>query len=70
MDNPINKLISKEEIEDILNMFGNIGKNNSRLQINNIELYRIAFTNESYYQSIKKSITDIPDKIYLDYQPK
>ena len=51
-------------------MFGNIGKNNSRLQINNIELYRIAFTNESYYQSIKKSITDIPDKIYLDYQPK
>ena len=70
MDNRINKLISKEEIEDILNMFGNIGKNNSRLQINNIELYRIAFTNESYYQSIKKSITDIPDKIYLDYQPK
>ena len=69
MDNPINILINTTDIENMLNYFGNIGDNDSILHINNIELYRIAFTNESYYQSIKKSLIEPPTTLYIDYQP-
>lgn len=74
MDNPINKLITKEEIERILNYFGNIGNNNTFLTINNKEHYQLAFVHESYYMSIVKNILHKSDnnisKIYLNWIPK
>lgn len=69
MDNPINTLITQEDVENILNYFGGIGENNSKLHIKNLELYRVAFTNESYYQSLKKTISDPPEQLYIDYLP-
>lgn len=31
MDNPFNRLVTKDNIEDILNRFGNLGQNGERL---------------------------------------
>ena len=56
MDNSNNRLINKEEVENILNYFGNIGDNNLPLKINNLENYRRAFVHESYYQSVHNVI--------------
>jgi dsRNA-specific ribonuclease len=56
MDNPNNKLITKEEIENILNYFGNIGDNGERLCVDNLEPFQRAFIHESYYQSVQNSI--------------
>lgn len=74
MNNPINELISKVEIENILNYFGNIGDNNSRLLINDIEPYRVAFTHESYYQSVLNFLNTKNESgnksLYLNYIPK
>jgi dsRNA-specific ribonuclease len=72
MDNPINTLINKDDVENILNYFGNIGLDGSKLEINNLEPYRIAFTHESYYQSIQKNMSSsetVSNNIYLDYIP-
>lgn len=72
MDNPNNKLISKEKVEDILNYFGNIGDNNERLSINNLDYYQRSFVHESYHQSCQNYIKN-PDpntKIYLNYISK
>jgi dsRNA-specific ribonuclease len=52
MNNPNNKLISKEQVEHILNYLGPIGDNGSHLTINNLEYYQRAFINESYHQSV------------------
>ena len=57
MNNPNNKLITKEKVEDILNYFGPIGDpdqdgNPTRLCINNLDYYQTAFINESYNQSV------------------
>lgn len=76
MDNPINKLITKDDIETILNYFGNIGDNDSKLTVINLESFRVAFTHESYYQSVqsflntKNENTTKNIKLYLDYIPK
>lgn len=74
MDNPINNLIQKSDIENILNYFGNIGNNGDRLLINNINSYRVAFTHESYYQSIQNFLNtkneNIEKTLYMDYIPK
>lgn len=74
MDNPINTLISKDDIENILNYFGNIGNNNTKLAINNIESYRVAFTHESYYQSVLNFLNTKNEStnksLYLNYIPK
>ena len=76
MDNPINKLITKDDIETILNYFGNIGDNDSKLEVNNLESFRVAFTHESYYQSVQNYLTtknehsDKSNKVYIDYIPK
>lgn len=56
MDNPHNKLISKEQVENILNYYSCIGDNNSRLLINNLEHFQRAFVHESYYQAVQNSI--------------
>ena len=58
MDNSINKMITKNEVEDILNYFGNIGDNGSRLTINNLEHFQRAFVHESYYQSTQNAIVN------------
>jgi dsRNA-specific ribonuclease len=74
MDNSNNKMINKEEVENILNYFGNIGDNNTPLKINNLENYRRAFVHESYYQSVHNVIKNEESranmgKIYIDYIP-
>jgi len=72
MDNPNNKLITKQEVEDILNYFGSIGDNNERLQISNLENFQRAFVHESYYQSVQNAIINaqIDEKnTYISYIP-
>ncbi len=72
MDNPNNRLITKEQVEDILNYFENIGDDGSRLQVNNLEHFQRAFVHESYYQSVQNAIinNDInPEKTYISYIP-
>lgn len=79
MDNPNNILVSKTDIEDILNRFGNIGGPVSdtrtdtqcpRLLINNLFYYQKAFTHESYYQSVRNMINNQDvSKCYLTFIP-
>ena len=71
MDNPINILITKTDVEDILNYF--MKPEDKKIEINNLDLYQIAFTNESYYQSVKKTISTESDNVgpfYINYIPK
>jgi dsRNA-specific ribonuclease len=58
MDNPNNRLITKSEVENILNYFENIGDNGTFLKINNLEHYQEAFIHESYYQAIQHQMTN------------
>lgn len=73
MNNPHNRLISKKEVEDILNYFGGVGDNDSRLEINNLEFYQRAFVHESYHQyqiqsQMQGSLDEQP--IYINYLSK
>lgn len=73
MDNPNNRLILKEEVENILNYFENIGDNNERLLINNLEYYQQAFVHESYYQAVQNSCINnnlSSNNMYINYFPK
>lgn len=56
MDNFNNQTISKLDIENILNYFGNIGDQNKRLTINNVDNFQKAFIHESYYQAVQNAI--------------
>jgi dsRNA-specific ribonuclease len=58
MDNPNNRLITKSEVENILNYFENIGDDGTFLKINNLEHYQEAFIHESYYQAIQHQMTN------------
>lgn len=58
MENSNNRLITSEEVENILNYFENIGDNNERLRINNLEHYQQAFVHESYYQAVQYYMTN------------
>jgi dsRNA-specific ribonuclease len=72
MDNPNNKLITKIQIENILNYFVNIGNNQERLQINNLEIFQQSFVNESYYQAVQNSILNnlvTESNTYINYVP-
>ena len=72
MDNPNNRLITQSEVEDILNYFGNIGHNNTRLTIGNLEHFQRAFVHESYYQSVQNAIMNgqMDEKnTYVSYIP-
>lgn len=76
MDNPNNHLITRQEVENILNYFQNIGDNGERLSINNLEYYQQAFVHESYYQAVQhfftKEINDLDangNKLFY-YVPK
>lgn len=53
MNNSNNRLITREEVESILNYYENIGDNDSRLSINELDHYQHAFVHESYYQSVQ-----------------
>jgi dsRNA-specific ribonuclease len=57
MDNLNNRLITKSEVENVLNYFENIGDDGQRLVINNLEHYQQAFIHESYYQAIQYFFT-------------
>jgi len=72
MNNPNNRLITREEVEKILNYFGPIGENGEPIKIGNLELYQSAFIHESYHQAVQNYINyptqDTP--IYLNYISK
>jgi len=76
MNNPNNKLITKTDVENILNKFGNIGDVDSsgdrtRLEIKNLEFYQGAFIHESYHQSVQNYIMNPDDStLYLNYISK
>jgi dsRNA-specific ribonuclease len=74
MDNLNNRLITRQEVENILNYFENIGDNGTRLAINNLEHYQQAFIHESYYQSVQyhftKGETVKEDNTLFSYVPK
>lgn len=74
MNNPNNILITKEEIENILNYFGPIGGSVDAplvpLKINNLEHYQLAFVHESYYQAQQQGNIDDNEPIYIDYLAK
>lgn len=72
MDNQNNKLITKEQVEDILNYYSCIGNNNTRLLINNLEHFQRAFVHESYYQSVQNSVinnTISENNTFISYIP-
>lgn len=72
MDNPNNKMITKEEVENILNYFNNIGDNGEKLTITNLEHFQRAFVHESYYQSVQNAIINghiSTDNTYITYIP-
>ena len=72
MNNPENKLITAEEVEGILNKFGNIGNNNTVLKINNLDCYQRAFVHESYHQAVQNMMSHFyhsKTKLFLDYIP-
>jgi dsRNA-specific ribonuclease len=76
MNNPNNKLITKKEVENILNYFGGINDNGEILEINNLEYYQRAFVHESYHQyqiqsqsqSMQGSLDEQP--VYINYLSK
>lgn len=68
MENLNNILITKLDVENILNYFENIGDNGERLSINNLEHYQHAFVHESYYQAVQYHINEnkeITSNVYL-----
>lgn len=72
MDNPNNNVITKSEVENILNYFVNIGDNDTKLTINNLEHFQRAFVHESYYQSVQNAIVNSQidmEKLYINYIP-
>ncbi len=70
MNNPHNKLVTKQIVENILNYYGPIGDNNEPLSINNLEHYQKAFVNETYYQSIQNDVLNNNVKdVYINYIP-
>lgn len=72
MNNQNNILITKEEVENILNYFGPIGGDINgplkRLEINNLEFYQNAFVHESYYQAQQQN--NITEDVYVNYFAK
>jgi len=74
MNNPNNVLITKAEVENILNYFGPIGGPVDGplvpLKINNLEHYQLAFVHESYYQAQQQGNIDENEPIYIDYLAK
>lgn len=79
MNNCNNILITKEEVENILNYFGNIGDKdsdgvNKRLLINDLDHYQRAFIHESYHQAVQNYINSPENSqkipVYINYMSK
>jgi ribonuclease-3 len=68
MDNPVNKLITREDVKNILNYYENIGDDNTILVPNNLEYFQRAFVHDTYLQSIQ-SMQKTNDK-YFNYIPE
>lgn len=66
MDNPSNRLITREEVENILNHFTNIGNDKIFLHINNLEHYQRAFVHESYFQAIQNTVLNQSEMDKID----
>lgn len=81
MDNPQNKRISKEYLQDVINCYIHKNeKNQTYVTIKNLELYQRAMTHESYYMAVMTTIGAVPDQapgrtgtdqapVYIDYIP-
>ena len=72
MFNLNNRLITKSEVENVLNYFENIGDDGQRLVINNLEHYQQAFVHESYYQSVQNAIINSQidkERSYMSFIP-
>lgn len=72
MDNPNNRLITREQVEQILNYFGGIEDGGVNLKINNLEPFQKAFIHESYYQSVQNAIINSQidkEKTYISFIP-
>lgn len=68
MDNQFNKLITREYIERIINLY--ISPDFSYVKINDLELYQRAMTHESYYMSVQNAIKGTEtQKVFVDYIP-
>lgn len=73
MDNPNNKLITREEIVNILNYFQPIGDNGTNLEPRNLEYYQRAFVHESYYQAVQNNVINEnirEDNTFISYIPE
>jgi len=71
MDNKLNKLITVEKVEEILNYFGNIGNDDTKLHIENLVYYQTAFVHESYFQSVQNAIINNElTNLHLNYIPE
>ena len=55
-----NKLVTKQQVEDILNKLGNIGDNGVRLQIRDLKHYQLSFVQQSYYKDPDPSLSYNP----------
>lgn len=72
MDNPLNKLITRERVEEFLNYYGNIGDNDTPLKIKNLHYYQLALTHESYKQACNNLLSskDSNKQFFLNYIPE
>lgn len=64
MNNLANKLISKEELENIINK----NLKNNKIQVNNVAIYRQAFVHKSF--NVKESFVDEEDNCCAFYMEK
>ena len=73
MDNQNNCVINGDQVEEILNYFGNVGNDGEKLCVtkNALEHFRKAFVHESYHQSVQSLLSnfDTRTKLYIDYIP-
>ena len=74
MNNPVNVMIKKDDVENILNYFGPIGNNGERLLIKNTHFYQESFVHESYHQAVQNYVTN-PEQhrhepVYLNFISK
>ena len=69
MNNPCNKLLTKENVITILNYYGNIGDNNTELHPINLHFYQKAFIHESYHQWVNNYLSSETNNetIYLNF---
>ena len=74
MNNPHNVLITREQVENILNYYENIGDNGKKLSINDLDHYQQAFVHESYYQAVQSYFSkvdmEIDNNMVFPYVPK